>query len=187
MRISVGTGMNGMIEPGPVSGVSRYSHFVSAKPGTSVSRSKVAEVPACVTAPEGPVVPQLGTAPHVPAGPWPAPLVKSSSMAHTALVRPTSPVMKNTPRSRENHSRSCALVGSRADQLSDTLEWNSNSPVIVTFGAGTGAGTWADTEGATTPRRATTETATARNVLITASSCGGPNAGTAHVGGKRAC
>src|ERR1700694_5122759 len=88
--------MNGSSEPGPVRGASRYSHLVSTAPCTSVSRSKFAEVPFVAT----PTVVRLPG--WLEALKLPAPLVKSSSTAHTPLALPTSPVIVKTPRSCED-------------------------------------------------------------------------------------
>src|SRR5712692_7989423 len=100
--------MKGSSDPGPVTGVSTYSHLVSTAPCTSVSRSKLAEVPEAAL-PTVVRLPELLDALKLP-----APLVKSNSMAHTPLTRPTSPVIVNTPRSREYQFLSLVLVGSFA-------------------------------------------------------------------------
>src|SRR5258708_3939274 len=88
--------MNGISEPGPVIGASRNSHLVSTAPWTSVSRSKGADRPV----PETPTVVRLPG--WLEALKLPAPLLKSNSTAHTPLTLPTSPVIVNTPRSRED-------------------------------------------------------------------------------------
>src|SRR5262249_1033883 len=98
--------MKGSSEPGPMTGASRYSHLVSTAPWTSVSRSKFADVPFEVT----PTVVRLPG--WLDALKLPAPLVKSNSTAHTPLTRPTSPLIVNTPRSREYHPLSLLLVTS---------------------------------------------------------------------------
>src|SRR2546426_478433 len=100
--------MNGSSDPGPVTGVSRYSHLVSSAPCTSVSRSKLADVPVWAL----PAVLRLPG--WLEALKLPAPLVKSSSIAHTPLTRPTSPVSVNTPRSREYQPGLPPVVGSGA-------------------------------------------------------------------------
>src|SRR5438445_13029044 len=106
IRAIVVTGMNGSSEPGPVTGVSTYSHLVSTAPCTSVSRSKLADVPFAA-------LPLVVWLPGLLALlKLPAPLVKSSSTAHTPLTRPTSPVIVNTPRSREYQPFSLASVTS---------------------------------------------------------------------------
>src|SRR6266849_8710177 len=87
--------MKGSSEPDPVIGASRYSHLVSTAPCTSVSRSKFADVPLVAS----PTVVRLPG--WLEALKLPAPLVKSNSTAHTPLTLPTSPVIVNTPRSRE--------------------------------------------------------------------------------------
>src|SRR5215467_10651961 len=87
--------MNGNSDPGPVTGVSTYSHLVSTAPWTSVSRSKLADVPDAA-------LPTVVNEPLLLAAlKLPAPLVKSNSTAHTPFTRPISPVSVNTPRSRE--------------------------------------------------------------------------------------
>src|SRR5262245_45512552 len=134
--------MNGISEPGPVIGASRYSHLVSTAPCTSVSRSKFADVPLVAT----PTVVRLPG--WLDALKLPAPLVKSSSTAHTPFTLPTSPVIVNTPRSRENHVRSL-LPRVLSGRFGDCPAWllvndrfmpavvtKSTSPLIVTFGAG---------------------------------------------------
>src|SRR5947207_12310674 len=129
--------MNGMSDPGPVTGASRYSHLVSTAPWMSVSRSKFAEVPEAAL-PTVVRLPELLELLKLP-----APLVKSNSTAHTPLTRPTSPVSVNTPRSREYQpfSRESVVAGwpgapVDCDQFLYALVTKSTKPLIVTLGAG---------------------------------------------------
>src|SRR5262245_10042794 len=133
--------MNGRSEPGPVMGASRYSHLVSIAPWTSVSRSKFADVPF----EETPTVVRLPG--WLEALKLPAPLVKSSSTAHTPLTRPISPVIVNTPRSREYHPLSLSQVTSISagdcpawllayEAFLYAVDTKSTRPLMVTFGAG---------------------------------------------------
>src|SRR5262245_2797481 len=133
--------MNGISDPGPVMGASRYSHLVSTAPWMSVSRSKFAEVPLAAT----PTVVRLPG--WLDALKLPAPLVKSNSRAHTTLTLPISPVSVNTPRSREYQPFSFELVASGCptalpawapdwDQFLYPVVTKSTKPLIVTFGAG---------------------------------------------------
>src|SRR3990172_12333036 len=148
-RIVDATGMNGRIEPAPVSGVSTYSHFVSTTPATSVSRSNEAETPGAAT--------EL----------WP--LLKSSSRPHTIFDLPTSPMMSSRPRSRvyENVSRAFVISASAQFLLIDPTK--SIRPLIVTFGAAA----CAMTGGASSPTAAINARTTTSVLLITASSCVG--------------
>src|SRR5262245_3052223 len=134
-------------EPGPVTGASRYNHLVSTAPCTSVSRSKFADVPFEAT----PTVVRLPG--WLEALKLPAPLVKSSSTAHTPLTRPISPVIVNTSRSREYQPLSLSQVMSISggdcpawllayDAFLYTLVTKSTRPLMLTFGAGV----WAEEE-----------------------------------------
>src|SRR5712692_4223474 len=162
--------MKGMSEPGPVMGASRYSHLVSTAPWTSVSRSKFAEVPPWAM----PTVVRLPG--WLEALKLPAPLVKSNSTAHTPLTLPTSPVIVNTPRSREYQP--CLWLPAAASGWAGgppllfvarpeyTEVAKSTRPLIVTFGAGP----CAKLGGASIPRAARTARTTTIGFLIAVSS-----------------
>src|SRR2546425_5861694 len=128
------TGMNGINEPAPVIGVSRYSHLTSTWFFSSVSASRPLSPPKpaswkfCVV----------------------CPLWKSNSRARTPFDLPTSPVIVKTPRSREYHPLSLLVVTSRACVVAPVppaspveflyiVVTKSSRPLIVTFGAGAGA------------------------------------------------
>ncbi len=103
----------------------------------SVSRSKLADVPFAGL----PTVLRLPGA--LEALKLPAPLVKSSSTAHTPLTRPTSPVSVNTPRSREYQpfSRLSVMSGWPTAPVVFVaflyaVVTKSTRPLIVTLGAG---------------------------------------------------
>src|SRR5262245_3875801 len=162
-------GMNGSMEPAPVSGASRYSHLVSTAPATSVSRSNPVVVPGNPA--PGPVPCPMPPA-ELAVGPM-KPLVKSNSTAQTPLALPISPVSVKTPRSREYHPRSRPpSVTSRSGQLLYADVTKSTSPLIVTLGIGAaaGAGCCASTGGLKTPRMATAESRRTTTLLMTASS-----------------
>src|SRR5262245_38043856 len=98
-------GIHGRKDPAPVAGVWMYSHLVSTADATSVYKSQLAVVPPA-TAPWSPPLNAFEALFR------PAPLVKSSSTAHTPRLRPTSPVNVNTPRSRVYQPLSLTLVTS---------------------------------------------------------------------------
>src|SRR6266545_2571508 len=161
--------MKGSSEPGPVTGVSTNSHLVSTAPWMSVSRSKLADVPFVAN----PTVLRLPGA--LEALKLPAPLVKSSSTAHTPLTLPTSPVIVNTPRSREYQPFSLASVMSGwpgapvvCDEFLYAVVTKSTRPLIVTLGAGA----CAKVGGTSMATVTTTATMATTNFLIAASSCG---------------
>jgi hypothetical protein len=75
-------------------------------------------------------------------------------------------VIVKTPRSRLTHPLSWVLVGSAVtrlppDQFLYAVTTKSTKPLIVTFGAGAGAGAWAKTGGASIPRAAMKKSAAA--------------------------
>src|SRR5499426_2055759 len=83
--------------------------------------------------------------------------------------------MVNTPRSRLSQPWSWALVGSAirtelgpapADVFRYVDMVKSTNPLIVTFGAGAGAGAWAKAGGASIPRAAMKQSATALTFLM---------------------
>src|SRR5262249_33079758 len=163
--------MNGNSEPGPVTGVSRYSHLVSTAPCTSVSRSKLADVPLAA----------LPTVVRLPG--WlealklPAPLLKSNSTAHTPLTRPTSPVSVKTPRSREYQpfSRLSVMSGWPGGPPVECEAFlyaeltKSTRPLIVTFGAGACA---ALGDASIATRTSATTTAAMRVLMVVSSGAG---------------
>ena len=142
------TGTNGRIEPAPVSGVSTYSHFVSVNPATSVSRSNEDELPGAAT--------EL----------WP--LLKSSSIAHSILLLPTSPRTNTRARSRVYPSVSRALVTSTSDQFWLTDASKSMIPLILTLGVGA----WARAGGASSARMARAASGRASGLDMTSSVSG---------------
>ena len=165
-----------MMEPAGAHGSANsvYAHLISIMPGMSVLTSAPALIPL-----RRPNVPSGVPAPSM-AHRWNEswlgqdwPHVMSNSRPRTNFVVPSSPVMSGRARVRAYHSLSTRVrLTSARDMFLDHDVTLSMTPLIVTFGVGPAGVVCAPAYGAKSTRMTKTEATTARNLLMTASSCG---------------